>query len=94
MNLSDLMKVPSAYYKKEGDFVDPYLYDIVVELEIKNKLLNMAQSGYTLEGHLRATEECVQTDEFFANQEQVLSADPIFHQAIEITKQNLRVSVK
>ena len=34
----------------------------------------------------------VQTDEIFANQEQVLSADPIFHQAIEITKQNLRVS--
>ena len=52
----------------------------------------MTRSEDTLEGHLRATEEYVQTDEFFANQENFLSADPIFHQAREITKQNLRVS--
>ena len=52
----------------------------------------MTRSEDTLEGHLRATEEYVQTDEFFANQENFLSADPIFHQAREITKQNLRLS--
>ena len=81
--------------KKEGDFADPYLYDIilnVVELEFKTKPLKVTRSVHTLQRDLRAIEECVQTDEFFANQEQVLSADPIFHQAIEITKQNLRVS--
>ena len=55
-----------------------------MELELKAKLLIVTRSGYTL--------ECVQTDEFFANQEHVLSADPIFHQAIEITKQSLHVS--
>ena len=63
MNFSDLVnKVPSAYYKKEGDFVDPYLYEIVlkvVELEFKTKLLNVTQSGSTLEEHLRAIEEYV-----------------------------------
>ena len=63
-----------------------------MELEFKTKLLNVTRSGYTHEGPLRAIEKCVQANEFSANQEHVLSADPIFHQAIEITKQNLRVS--
>ena len=63
-----------------------------MELEFKAKPLNVARSVHKLQGDLRAIEECVQTDEFFANQEQVLSADHIFHQAIEITKQNLRVT--
>ena len=95
MNFSGLMKkVPTVYYKKRRRLCYLFLYDIilnVVELEFKTKLLNVTQSGYTLEGHLRAIEECVQTDEFIANQEHVLSADLIFHQAREITKQNLRV---
>ena len=59
--------------KREGKFVDPYLYDIifnVVKPEIKTKV---TRSGYTLDGHLRAIEEYVQTDEFFANQENVFS---------------------
>ena len=81
--------------KREGNFVDPYYYDIifnVVKPEIKTKLLKLTRSGYTLEGHVRAIYEYVQTDEFFANQDNVPSADPIFNQAIEIRKKNLRVS--
>ena len=86
-----MKKIQSAYYKRDGNFVDPYLYDIIlnaVKPEVRTKLLNETRSGYTLERHLRAIDEYVQTDEFFANQENVSSADPIFNQAIEITKQN------
>ena len=33
MNFSDLIKkVQSAYYKKEGNFVDPYLYDTILNV--------------------------------------------------------------
>ena len=83
--------------KREGNFVDPYFYDIifnVVKPETKTKLLKVTRSGYTLEVHLRAIDEYVQTDEFFANQDNVPSADPIFNKAIEIRKKNLRVSSK
>ena len=62
-----------------------------MELEFKTKLLNVTRSGYTPEGNLRAIEEYVKTDEFCANQENILPEDTILNQAIEI-KQSLRVS--
>ena len=43
MNFSDLIKkIQSAYYKRDGKFVDPYLYDIIlngVKPEVRTKLL-------------------------------------------------------
>ena len=72
-----MKKVQSAYYKREGSFVDPYHYDIIfnaMKPEFKTKLLNVTRSGSTLAGHLRAIEEHVEEAmqkmmEFYHNKE-------------------------